>query len=85
MIRWLNVQKDVEGLVDDLLSLSEPWRSRFLRLVAERATGGAWNGDRPTRRELAAWLGTDLGLYREVSLLLRAWKRNVPDRRPVHS
>ena len=80
MIRWLNVQKDIEGLVDDLYSLSEPWRGRFLQLVAERATGGAWNGRRPTREELATWLGTDLGLYREVLLLLRAWQRNVPDR-----
>lgn len=80
MIRRLNVQKDVEGLVDDLYSLSEPWRSRFLQLVAERATGRTWNGRRPTREELAIWLGTDLGLYREVLLLLRAWKRNVSNR-----
>jgi len=80
VIRWLNVQKDIEGLVDDLYSLSEPWRGRFLQLVAERATGGTWNGRRPTKEELATWLGTDLGLYREVLLLLRAWQRNVPDR-----
>ncbi len=85
MIRWLSVQKDIERLVDDLFSLSEPWRSRFLQLVAERATGGDWNGNRPTRQELTTWLGTDLGLYREVSLLLRAWKRNVPERHPLRS
>jgi len=60
-------------VVDALLALDEPWRSRFLHLVANTATGWTWNGrGEPTREELEAWL-KDLGLRLEVTALLRAW------------
>lgn len=67
--------REVESLVEALFSLGEPWRSRFLVLIASWATGGSWNGRQPKREEVAAWLRGDLGLYREVNLLLNAWCR----------
>lgn len=67
--------ESIEFLVEALYSLREPWRGRFLALVANWATGGAWNGRQPRREEVAAWLRADLTLYREVRSLLYAWQR----------
>ena len=64
-----------EPLADALFSLDEPWRGRFLFLVANLATNWAWGGRRPTWEEVAAWLGGDLGLCQYVRLLLDAWGR----------
>lgn len=63
------------SLTSDLFSLEEPWQSRFLELIANLATNWTWDGRRPTREELTAWLNTDADLYREVKLLLEAWQR----------
>jgi len=65
----------VELLTDALFSLDEPWRGRFLDLVAKQATRWKWDGQQPGREEIAAWLGTNPGLYQEVTLLLNAWQR----------
>jgi len=64
-----------EPLAEALLSLDEPWRSRFLFLVANLATNWAWGGQRPTWEEVTAWLGGDLGLYQYIGLLLDVWGR----------
>ena len=72
-------QTDV--LIRALFSLEEPWRSRFLDLVANLATNSTWDGRPPTREEVTAWLSADLDLYREVKLLLDAWLRPKPDGR----
>jgi hypothetical protein len=64
-----------KSLTNALFSLDEPWQGRFLNLVADLATNSAWDGRRPTRKEVMAWLGADLELYREVKLLLDAWQR----------
>lgn len=66
---------EAEALATDLFSLDEPWRSRFLDLVANMATRWKWNGHQPTREEIVAWLGRNPALYREIRLLLRAWQR----------
>jgi hypothetical protein len=68
-----------ESLVDDLFYLEEPWRGRFLDLVANLATSWAWCGQCPTRDEMVAWLCADLGLYQHVRDLLDAWWRPTDD------
>jgi len=70
-------REGVESLVEALFSMDEPWKSRFLGLVANWATGGLWNGRRPRREEVRAWLQADVGLYREVRLMVRAWRGPV--------
>ena len=66
---------EAEALAKDLFSLEEPWRSRFLDLVANMATRWKGNGHQPTREEIVAWLGGNPALYREIRVLLRAWQR----------
>ena len=68
-----------ESLVEDLFYLEEPWRSRFLELVANLATSWTWCGQPPTRDEVTAWLGADLGLYQQIRDLLDAWWRPKVD------
>ena len=62
-----------KSLADTLFSLEEPWRSRFLYLVANQATGWAWNGRPPTQEEVTTWLG-DVDLYQETARLLYVWQ-----------
>jgi hypothetical protein len=64
-----------ESLTDGLFYLEEPWRGRFLDLVANLATSWAWPGGQPTREEVTAWLGADPNLYQRVWSLLQAWPR----------
>ena len=63
----------IELLTENLFSLDEPWRSRFLELVANEATGWKWEGQPPTRQEVATWLG-DGGLHHKVTQILNAWQ-----------
>ena len=72
---WTGMGGKAKSLTDALFSLEEPWQGRFLELVANLATSGDWDGQRPTQKEVAAWLSADLELYREVKLLLHAWQR----------
>ena len=69
------MHESIDSLIDDLFSLDEPWRGRFLMLVADRATHGAWNQRLPQPLEVKAWLDEDTGLYRQVSLMLKIWGR----------
>jgi len=69
------MKESVESLVEALFSLEEPWRSRFLVLVGNWATGWSRDGRQPGREEIAAWLQADLSLCREVRLLLDAWRK----------
>ncbi len=62
-----------ESLAEALFSLDEPWRDRFLALVAEWATGRGWHGRRPRRAEVESWLRADIRLCREIWSLLNAW------------
>ena len=61
-----------QGVVEILLRLDEPWRSRFLKLIA-RTVVSTWDGRNPTREELTGWLKRDLELYRWTLQLLHAW------------
>jgi len=63
----------IEVLTDDRFSMDEPWRSRFLELVANEATGWRWEGRPPTREEVAIWLN-DGELHRKITQILNAWQ-----------
>jgi hypothetical protein len=62
-----------ESLTNALFSLEEPWRSRFLYLIAHRATGEAAPDQPPTREDVTAWLNSG-SLRQVVALLLQAWQ-----------
>ena len=67
------IQDKTETLTNDLFSLDEPWRSRFLRLVANQATGWTWNERLPTQSEVISWLG-DWDLYKRIKMQLNVWR-----------
>lgn len=71
----------VASLTRRLFSLEEPWRSRFLRLVANLATRWGWGRRRPSCEEVAAWLLANPALYRQTRRLLKSW----PSRRSGQS
>jgi len=58
-----------------LFDLDEPWRERFLGLVANLATCWAWEEKQPTREEIEAWLGARPILRKQVWSLLLRWRR----------
>jgi hypothetical protein len=60
-------------VTDSLFSLTNPWRDRFLAFVAERALGGDWDGQMPTKKEVTGWLGKG-SLCQAVTLLLNTWQ-----------
>jgi hypothetical protein len=62
-----------KSLTESLFSLEEPWRSRFLSLVANQATGWKWNDQPPTQREVANWLENN-ALQQKVTRLLAGWQ-----------
>lgn len=65
----------MRALAEQVLSLDEPWRGRFLGLIAsESETGGidGWNGGIPSAAQLANRL-LDQDVYRKVDGLLRIW------------
>lgn len=64
----------MDSLIEDLFSLDEPWRGRFLNLVATRATMRAEYKRQPTPEEVSAWFRADPFLRRRISLLLYAWQ-----------
>ncbi len=72
----VTMHESIDSLVEDLFSLDEPWRGRFLILVADRATHGSWSQRLPQPWEVKAWLDEDTGLYRQVSLMLKIWGRS---------
>lgn len=63
-----------KSLANDLFSLSEPWRSRFLDLVTSQAIDCTRNEQSLTRGQVTIWL-SDYDLYQYVSLLLHTWQR----------
>jgi hypothetical protein len=66
--------KRAESLTETLFSLEEPWRSRFLYLIANRATGGQVCREQPpSKEEVTNWLGNG-SLQQAVTLLLKAWQ-----------
>ncbi|RLC84419.1 MAG: hypothetical protein DRI79_12910, partial [Chloroflexi bacterium] len=61
-----------DEVVETLYALDEPWRSRFLVLVAKMANGWQWDGRVPGRKNVEGWLQRP-GVRRATILLLRAW------------
>jgi hypothetical protein len=60
-------------LVEDLYALEEPWRTRFLVLIAKLATGWRWNDHTPSRSRTEAWLAEHAWLQRQVAQMLDTW------------
>jgi len=58
-------------LAENLFSLEEPWRGRFLTFVAQRANGGQVESS-PSQEQVETWLGSG-GLRLAVSWLLDLW------------
>ena len=68
--------KGAGSLAESLFRLPDPWRHRFLTLVADRAVGRVNDGRPPTQEEVTSWLA-DLNLYREVTLMLSSWQQSA--------
>jgi hypothetical protein len=60
-------------LVEDLYALEEPWRTRFLVLIAKLATGRQWDNHTPSRSTTEAWLAEHAWLQKQVAQMLDAW------------
>jgi hypothetical protein len=52
--------------------MDEPWRGRFLTLLADQATGGTWGEEPPGHEQVAAWLD-DPALFSMIGQMLDAW------------
>ena len=61
-------------LADRIYELHEPWRTRFIELIAQRVDATMLSGRLPSRTQIAVWL-SDQGLARLIGLMLRAWTR----------
>jgi hypothetical protein len=60
-------------LAEELDALEEPWRTRFLVLIAELATGRQWRDQTPSRSTTQTWLTEHVWLQRQISQMLEAW------------
>jgi hypothetical protein len=60
-------------LIEEIYALEEPWRTRFLVLIAELATGRQWRDRPPSRSTMEAWLTEHAWLQNQVSQMLEAW------------
>jgi hypothetical protein len=58
------------ALANAIYSLDEPWRTRFLDLIAKRARISLTTT--PSEEEVADWLQNRI-LYRDMQALFRAW------------
>jgi len=58
------------ALTDGVFALDEPWRGRFLNLIAAYAQ--AYDAQTPSRDDVRIWL-RDERLHRQIWLMLRAW------------
>ena len=67
------LREQAESLTETVFSMEEPWRSRFLGVIATQATRQIWNERSPTQEEVAAWL-SNVGLYKTVTHLLNVWQ-----------
>jgi hypothetical protein len=59
-------------LAERIFSLEEPWRSRFLNLIVDRAALSTVDGGVPNQMTVQVWL-QDPKLYNQVCHLLGAW------------
>ena len=69
------MNEGVASVTEHLFSLEEPWQSRFLALMASRATGRAQDVEQlPTYSEVMILL-SDPDLCRQIVQLLGTWHR----------
>jgi hypothetical protein len=61
-------------LVQALFALEEPWRQRFLRLIADMATNSSYGSQQPRRAEVSVWLASRPRLRRQVKQMLDVWQ-----------
>jgi len=59
-------------LADRIYELDEPWRTRFIELIAQRVDATVLAGSLPSRMQVAVWLA-DRQLAHLVELMLRTW------------
>ncbi len=59
-------------LADAIFALEEPWRGRFVELIARRVRGWEGLAHSPSRSEVARWL-CEPRLYNLIRLMLRTW------------
>lgn len=70
---------ECRDVVRRVYALDEPWRSRFLDLIAHEACP-SWNGrGEPSEKQMVTWL-RDYELRLWVMALLRAWGALKDDR-----
>jgi len=60
-------------LVNDLYALEEPWRTRFLELIAKLATGQQWDHQTPSRNMTETWLLENRQLRNQIAQMLKTW------------
>lgn len=72
--REMEMQGRAEVLAATLFSLEEPWRSRFLTLVANMSTEWTWSGQLPQRQEIVDWL-SDRSVYYATRSMLQSWHK----------
>ena len=72
--------QNVLSLAQRVLALEEPWRNRFLTVIAGQEPVFGWPNERPCRFpspiELALWL-CDPGAYRRIGTMVRAWTHSI--------
>ena len=65
--------EQAESLTETVFSMEEPWRSRFLNVIATQATRRIWDERSPTQEEVVTWL-SNTTLYKTVEDLLNVWQ-----------
>jgi hypothetical protein len=63
-------------LAERIFSLEEPWRSRFLNLIVDRAALSTVDGGAPSQSTVEDWL-QDPKLYNQVRHLLGTWTHSL--------
>jgi hypothetical protein len=63
------------SVAEHVFALPEPWRSRFLTLIAQYAQGDRMVGQ-PTEEEVLGWLRDD-ELSERIRLMLRSWTHST--------
>lgn len=63
-------------LAERIFELDEPWRSRFLNLIVDRAALSTVDGGAPNQSTVESWL-QDPKLYNQVRHLLGTWTHTI--------
>lgn len=69
--------KHAQAMTHELFSLQEPWRERFLVVVAGMAQGNGPAATIPSRDQVQQWLTQDADLCHDVACLVRSWSGNL--------